>query len=122
MYTDKWFSFPVRIYDMEHIMEIQRLREEAIAEGKEPPKMEPDWIAGMQECDPEDISGVGDSVTEDETNFAKLTKEGFMCSTVSIKGLGEYLCTWNREKFKNKLNEFMQKREKDKPPYANTVS
>jgi len=101
-YTEKFFSFPIRIYDSKSLPDID--------DGGEG-----DWIVGVVRMPFEDMryscwyDGFSRSKEVDE-----VSKEGFDATIVSNKMHGQFNCVWNRKKFEEKLNEGMEKYERIK--------
>lgn len=114
-YTDKFFTFPIRIYDPESIIDIQMEREQAMREGAAPdeiPKMRPNWIVAKQKCLPEDIIAYSETFSEDKNDFEAIERDGFPSCLVYLDGMNDtFMCTWPLKKFEEKLNEFVEKRQ-----------
>lgn len=97
-YTDRFFSFPIRIYDG------KTLDENNEGEG--------DWIVGVVRIPFDDMrySCWYDGFSRDK-NVEEVNKEGFDTTIVSNKMHGQFNCIWNRKKFEEKLNEGIAKYE-----------
>ncbi len=107
-YTDRWFEFPIRVYDgFEYVKTMIREDKSFDADAENAQPIESDWIVGIAAVLPENIIGWSD-------NFSKLKsvedveREGFDITMVETKQ-GDMMCVWKRDKFKKKLNEFMEK-------------
>lgn len=103
-FTDKFFSFPIKIYDSQSLRRAEEMEEANI-------HMDPDWISGWTKVSYKDLlegftwqDGYSNGRTIEEVK-----EEGFDLTIVYIERYGEYTCTWNRKKFEEKLNDFMEK-------------
>lgn len=96
-YTDRFFSFPIRIYDGKTIQDIE--------EGGEG-----DWIVGVVRMPFEDMrySCWYDGFSRDK-GVEEVSEKGFDATIVSNKMHGQFNCIWNRKRFEEKLNEGMEK-------------
>lgn len=108
-YTDRWFEFPVRVYDgFEFVKTMIKEEKDFDRDAENAQPIESDWVVGIASVLPENILGWSDSFSK-MVNVEQVEKEGFDLLIVETKNQGEMMCTWKREKFKKKLNEFMNK-------------
>jgi|SRR5579885_3355627 len=103
-YTDKFFTFPIKIYDSRSLKTAEQMEDANI-------HMDPEWISGWTRVHYKDLlqgftwqDGYSNGRSVDEVR-----EEGFDLTIVYIEAYGEYTCTWDRKTFENKLNAFMTK-------------
>jgi hypothetical protein len=101
-YTDGLFNSPIRIYDGFSIR--KALRDE---EHLELPQ-EVEWVLGYAEIPLQEIYAMHDFF-QSGRSVKEVAEEGFEGTLVMTKGLGDFICTWKRDKFKEKLNAFADK-------------
>lgn len=101
-FTDGFFTFPVRIYDTSQ-MEKNAKREDLTNE-----VFPTDWIRGYADIPLNEIKGVFDFYSRGRT-VEEVDEQGFDGAMVSTNSMGEFITTWNREKFKAELNSFANK-------------
>jgi hypothetical protein len=108
-YTEKFFEFPIRVYDS---FERRRsMEKEERAFENDPDLAVPEdcpWVNGTAAVLPEHIIGYMDSFSKGK-HFEEVEIEGCDLLIVETKLQGDFLCTWTREQFKKKLNIFMTK-------------
>lgn len=104
-FTDSFFAFPIRIYDkesMEGFMKVQELISQ---------NAEPDWIVGIMKVPAQwfvdDMVSWLDGYSRGRS-LADVNNEGFDITQVDVEG-DIYTCVWERRKFEDKLNEFMER-------------
>lgn len=103
-YTDRFFEFPVRIYD--------RFQTEQAIEQEEREKVPIDgvWAAGKSKLPFQEISSWSDYY-DSEQGIEGVKQKGFEYTIVWTHNEGAYICTWERKKFEEKLNAFVEKYE-----------
>lgn len=104
-FTDSFFSFPIRIYDgdsMEKHLRVSEMLEQNI---------EPEWVVGIMKVPAQwfvdDKINWVDSYSRGR-GVEDVEREGFDTTHVDIDG-SLYCCVWERRKFEDKLNEFMER-------------
>lgn len=110
-FTDKFFAFPIKIYDG---FSLKRALEKEEEEGSDTP--EPiDWVSGIARIPKSevDILSWHDGFSRDRT-VEQAATEGFDQTSVITLNYGDFICTWPRKRFEEKLNEFMDKFESSK--------
>lgn len=107
-FTERFFAFPIKIYDSSSLKQGQLFEEDpnVIIEG--------DWISGiarvglleLENMSWQDGYSSGRSIDE-------VREEGFDTTVIYFETHGEYVCTWPRKKFEEKLNDFVAKQPKE---------
>lgn len=109
-HVDKFFRFPVRIYDgfsltKAMVAESVRLQEaKDISEVGHPEDV--DWVMGWARVPAESIVGWLDHF-EEGTPVKQVSEKGFEMTMVITDKMGNFECVWDRNKFEQKLNEFV---------------
>lgn len=105
-FTDDFFGFPIKIYDG---FSLKKAMEEEDKEGVNVP-VPIDWIVGYVKLPARDLYKLmwHDGFSRDRT-VSDVAETGFDVTTVVLEPYGEFMCTWTRKKFEEKLNEFMEK-------------
>lgn len=105
-FTDDFFGFPIKIYDG---FSLKKALEEEDKEGVDGP-VPIDWIVGMVRLPAKDLHKLmwHDAFSRDRI-VSDVAENGFDVTTVVCEPHGEFMCTWTRKKFEEKLNEFMEK-------------
>lgn len=113
-YTDKWFKFPVRIYDGFSVTKAIMVEDKKFQDnpGDAEPEI-PDWVEGYARIPLEQITSWIDFYSEGRET-AEVAKEGFDLTMVETRTLGKFECTWKREKFEKELDNFYE-RTNEKP-------
>ena len=102
-YSDTFFKFPVRIYDP---YELERaVKQEEMTDSKAD---EPGYAVGVKKLKYTDITGWYDVYTR-ELDLDEILNNGFPCTLVQTKDEGDYLCNWERKRFEDELNKFVEK-------------
>ncbi len=108
-FTDKFFEFPIRIYDGQTISE-------ALEEG---PQEDPLWILGDIKIPAEKVAslkwhsyfkeenGVKGAIEREE----KRPGSGLPHTMVMLESGHEYVCPLNKSRFEDELNNFVEKME-----------
>lgn len=115
-FTDDFFGFPIKIYDG---FSLKKALEEEDKEGVDGP-VPIDWIVGQVRLPAKDLHKLmwHDGFSRDRT-VSDVAEKGFDVTTVVCEPHGEFMCTWTRKKFEEKLNEFMDKWEGNKMRQVN---
>lgn len=101
-YTDGMITFPIRVYDQGSIMKAARVEEDTNT------AQAADWIEGYADIPLNEIKGVFDYFSKGR-DVDDVEERGFDGCLIMTNSLGEFICTWKREKFKNELNNFANK-------------
>lgn len=106
------FNFPVRVYDRVSISRVEKTHRDFFEEEKyvqeDDLKEEPAWVQGWMRVDIDELKGWGDVMSIDE-EVTQVAKEGFNLCMVFTNTLGEFICTWKKTQFEQKLNEHFKK-------------
>lgn len=107
-FTDRFFVFPIKIYDN---ASLKRALDQEATTGE---VAEADWIEGKFRFPAIDLDGITyhESFSRDRQIDAVL-REGFDLTSVYSPIHGEMVCTWPMKKFEEKLNDFMDRYEKE---------
>lgn len=110
-FTDEFFGFPIKIYDG---FSLKKALEEEDKEGVDGP-IPIDWIVGYVKLPAKDLHKLmwHDGFSRDRI-VSDVAENGFDVTTVVCEPHGEFMCTWPRKKFETKLDEFMEKWERNK--------
>jgi hypothetical protein len=105
-FTDDFFGFPIKIYDG---FSLKKALEEEDKEGVDGP-VPIDWIVGQVKLPAKDLHKLmwHDGFSRDRI-VSDVAENGFDVTIVVSDIHGEFMCTWPRKKFEDKLNEFMEK-------------
>lgn len=102
-HTDTFFLFPIKIY------------QDSDTEVEEKPSYEEiDWAVGYARLPLKELYNLTwmDGYSKTKTGEQAI-KEGFDLTQVISEIYGKYICTWPRKKFESKLNDFIEKLEKE---------
>jgi hypothetical protein len=101
-FTDKFFAFPIKIYDSFSLKRSEEYEEDVNM------RMEADWISGIARVPVEELYGImwNDGYSNGRT-IEDVKVEGFDLTIIYSERYGELICTWPRKKFEDKLNDFM---------------
>lgn len=119
-FTDEFFSFPIKVYDGFSFKKAMEAEDKDTTEEPIPV----DWVVGWVRLPAKDL---GKMMWHDgfsrERKVEEVAKEGFDLTIVVSDVHGDFVCTWPRKKFEEKLNEFMEKRPTYQPfnPYIATI-
>lgn len=114
-YTDRYFKFPVKIYDGFSVQKAIMIEDKKFNDNPESidkPEL-PDWVVGYARIPLKEIQCWIDYFSEGRET-SEVAKEGFDLTMVETKSLGKFECMWKREKFEEELNKFY-KETKDFP-------
>lgn len=120
-YTDKFFSFPVKVYNNQSIKHLLKQHEEKHkhdelmgfeGDDDEDDLPEPEWNEGRMTMDYRDIIGWEDAASYSRS-AKEVKKQGFDCLLIETKNHGSVLSTWNRQKFEEEINKHVQTRDAD---------
>lgn len=109
-YTERFFRFPVRIYDGFSVHKAILVEEKKLNESPENvdrPET-PDWVMGYARIPSSEIRYWMDYYSEGRET-GDVAKEGFDLTLVETRNLGKFECTWKRERFEEELNNFYEK-------------
>lgn len=111
-FTDDFFSFPIKVYDG---FSLKKALEEEDKETTEGP-LPIDWVMGWVKIPAKDLHKLmwHDGFSR-ERNVKEVATEGFDLTIVVSDIHGEFVSTWPRKKFEQKIDEFMEKRLGFKP-------
>ena len=101
-YTDKFFTIPIRIYNGRSI--IEAIQEEIETNIPTPSE----YVVGARRLQVKDITAWADGYGE-EDKLEDIREHGFTCTIVETGEEDSFLCHWNRKKFEEELNKFMEK-------------
>ena len=103
-FTDRFFEFPIKIYDGNSIRKMINKKENL---GLEEEVEEFDWVRGRAKIPYWALDKIYyyDCFSEGRTP-KDVAEEGFDMTTVIHESLGEFECMWKKEVFEKKLNEF----------------
>ncbi len=106
-YTDKWFKFPVRIYDGFSVHKAILIEDKKLSDNPEEVERpeEVDWVQGFARIPLYEIASWIDYYSEGRET-SDVANEGFDLTMVETKTLGKYECVWKRQKFEEELNKF----------------
>lgn len=110
-FTDRFFGFPIKVYNPkeEDDLGLDRGDDGSV-----------DWVAGTVKLPMEDLRNISwydgyDKSRDPEDVYNK----GFDMTVVCSEVHGQFNCVWKREKFEEKLNEFMERMDvPQKIPYT----
>jgi hypothetical protein len=103
-YSERFFEFPVRIYDR---FEAQKAEKE---EQEEKTPMEGAWISGRMRMGYQDIKSWSDYFDSIQ-GVEGVEQEGFKFTLVWANTGEIYISTWKRAKFEKELNDYVDKYE-----------
>ena len=121
-FTDDYFGFPIKIYDG---FSFKKALEEEDKEGVDGP-VPIDWVMGHVKLPAKDLHKLmwHDGFSRDRP-VSEVAEHGFDLTIVVCEPHGEFICTWPRKKFEEKLNEFYDKWQASLPqvnlPFMQTV-
>ena len=106
-FTDDFFGFPIKVYDGFSAKKAMEAEDKDTTD--EPVPI--DWIAGWAKIPAKDLPKMmwHDGFSR-ERKVEEVAKNGFDLTMVFSDVYGDFVCTWGRKKFEEKLNEFMEKR------------
>lgn len=108
-YTDRWFKFPVRIYDGFSVQKAIMVEEKKFSEDPEAidrPET-PDWVTGFVRIPLNEVECWIDYYSEGRET-SEVATEGFDLTMIETKNLGKFECVWKRQKFEEELNKFYE--------------
>jgi hypothetical protein len=111
-FTDDFFSFPIKVYDGFSLKKAMEAEDKDTTEAPVPI----DWVTGWVKIPAKDLHRMmwHDGFSRERT-VEEVAKEGFDLTIVVNDNYGDFVCTWPRKKFEQKLDEFMEKWENSKP-------
>lgn len=119
MYTNKYFKFPIIMYDgisIENILESEEKQMEA--HGAITDNLVPEFCVGWarvpyKEFENQDVMWLDTYKKGDTIEDVKKDKRGFQETLIVTKHWGEFVCAWTMKEFEEKLNAFMKKYEEN---------
>lgn len=102
-YTDGMFEFPIRIYDGFSVRKARKREEELNMDVTE----DGEWVEGAAEIPLNQYEGCYDFFQSGRT-MEDVADNGFDGTIILTKTMGEFICTWRREKFKARINKFAE--------------
>lgn len=105
-YTDTFFKFPIKIYDGYSALTAEKEEDKISEETGEYSPVPVSFTVGVKAIPLDAISGWMDVYTKEHT-LEEVDAHGFPHTLVSTEH-GDYLCTWKRKYFEEKLNKFVQ--------------
>lgn len=111
-FTDDFFTFPIKVYDG---FSLKKAMEEEDRTNTETP-VPIDWVTGMVKIPAKDLHRImwHDGFSRERT-VKEAAEEGFDLTIVISDIWGEFVCTWSRKKFEERLNEFVEKWRANQP-------
>jgi len=107
-YTDNFFKFPIRLYDIVSLQETALAEEKHFEETKEITTLPANFAVGYKSLRPNDIKAFGDAYSN-ESNLELAMEEGFnICVVETFQG-DVYECNLKTEEFEGALNEHIIK-------------
>lgn len=105
-FTEDFFSFPIKVYDG---FSLKKAMEQEERDSTDEP-VPIDWVVGWVKIPVRDLPKMmwHDGFSR-ERKVEEVANEGFDLTIVVTDVYGEFVCTWPRKKFEDKLNEFMVK-------------
>lgn len=103
-YTDRFFEFPVRIYDR---FETQQAIEQ---EEKDNIPIEGVWASGKAKLPFQEISSWSDYFDSDQ-GIDGVKEKGFEYTLIWTHNEGTYICTWKKARFEDRLNAHVEEYE-----------
>lgn len=97
-HTDKFFLFPIKVYN----------------EGfKDDEPEDSDWVLGYARIPLNELYDITwfDCYTKGK-DVAEVSKKGPDLTQIYSERFGRYICLWDRKKFESKINDYMEKLEK----------
>lgn len=103
-FSERYFSFPVRIYDRFTMNKAEKQEEE------EGTPVEGDWVAGRARFPYEDISSWSDFY-DSKQGVDGVLKDGYEYTLIFTYTGKAVICIWPMKKFEEKLDEYVEKLE-----------
>jgi hypothetical protein len=116
-FTDNFFGFPIKVYDDFSAKKAMDAEDKDTT--NEPVPI--DWIVGWAKIPVSDLHKLmwHDGFSRDR-KVEQVASEGFDLTMVCSNTLGDFVCTWPKKKFEEKINEFMEKRRESQAPPPGT--
>lgn len=107
-FTDDFFSFPIKVYDG---FSLKKAMEEEDKTSTDSP-VPIDWVTGWVKIPVKDLyKMIWHDGFSRERSVKEVAEGGFDLTIVISDVWGEFVCTWGRKKFEDRVNEFMEKRQ-----------
>lgn len=109
-YTDKYFKFPIRVYDGFSVQKAMLIEDKKLMENPEAAEKPevPDWVLGYAKVPVEQILCWVDYFSEGRET-SDVAQKGFDLTLIETRNLGKFECVWVRTKFEDELNKFCEK-------------
>lgn len=120
-YTDKFFKFPVKTYDLYDVIKTEEEEDELKRTTGQHAKIALPFGVIIKAVLPEDIIEYNESCGK-EDDLQESTQHGFPNTAVITKRDGVFECIWTMKKFEEKLNAHMEKIEKSKNSSFNSIN
>lgn len=105
-FTDDFFTFPIKIYDGFSLKKAMEAEDKDTTD--EPVPI--DWVVGWVKLPAKDLHKMmWHEGFSRERKVEEVAEKGFDLTIVISEVWGEFVSTWNKKKFEEKLNEFMEK-------------
>jgi hypothetical protein len=102
-HSETLFHFPVRIYDS---YAVQRAQQHALDKDLETVELE--YVVGECSVPYGEIIGFHDHFKHGR-RVENIAEKGFDSTKVMTRNLGDYVCSWRRERFMEEFDRYMQK-------------
>lgn len=103
MFTDQFFSFPIKVYDGVSARMAEKL-EESLGTPQEA-----DWHRGVARLPIQEFEEGRIYWFDAFSQGRNVDEDGFDTTHIYSEKFGNFTCTWDRKKFEEKLNEFVEK-------------
>ena len=105
-FTDDFFMFPIKVYDGFSLKKALEAEDKETTEGP----LAIDWVMGYARIPAKDLSRMmwHDGFSR-ERSVEDVANNGFDLTIVVSDMHGEFVSTWPRKRFEEKINEFMEK-------------
>lgn len=103
MFTDKFFKFPIKVYDGFSVKDAERKEEDMGV------PIEATWYKGWTKIPVKELLKGRFYWYEGFSKGTDVVKDGMDMTIVYFERYGNFSCVWTRDVFEKKLNEFMEK-------------
>lgn len=110
-YTEKFFKMPVRMYDVDSMINVAIKEDKAIEKGEQVVSTPVNFAIGQKAIYTKDIKTYGESYANEHT-LEDAISQGFPITVVYTYQGDEYQCSWNLKKFEEELDKFVEEQEK----------
>lgn len=109
-YTERFFKFPIRIYDGHSMYKAEKEEEKQELAGQLIDPVHVDFAVGYKTLKHNSIRGWMESYTT-EQGLDYVMEQGFPCTLVTTKEDETYLCNWTMAEFEEALDNFVERLE-----------